>query len=82
MENVIPASITTLDLDPVERWNVFKRLQELSIPCWCKVGQPLRVWVETPAAALQVWTVVQGCTRSNAVLVKYLENCWQQRVKQ
>jgi hypothetical protein len=69
-------AIATLDLDPVERWNVFNRLQELAIPCQCACGQPLRVDVETPTAAIQVWSVTQQLTVPREITLDRLERCW------
>lgn len=71
-------AIATLNLDPIARWNVFKRLQELAIPCECALGQPLRVAIASPAAALQVWSVVQHHTRPRAQAIATLEHCWKQ----
>jgi hypothetical protein len=66
-----------LHLNAVTRWDVFKRLQELAVPCACRAGQPLRVALTTPTAALQVWSVVQGCLPTQPKTVNYLERCWQ-----
>ena len=74
-------STTTLHLDRVERWNVFNRLRELSIPCECACGQPLQVTIETATIACQVWSVVQRCTLSRHASIDYLERCWNQRVE-
>ena len=67
-----------LDLDPIERWNVFNRLQDLSIPCQCRCGEPLRVEIASPAVALQVWSVVRRLTLSRDDTVAALEHCWKQ----
>ena len=69
---------TALELDPIERWNVFSRLRELSIPCDCGYGQPLQVEVVGPTAALQIWSVVRRLTSSREAAVEALENCWKQ----
>ena len=66
-----------LDLDRVERWDVFHRLQALAIACDCQPGQPLRVEVSTPTAALQTWSVVQHCTSRSIPRADLLERCWQ-----
>ncbi|MGF1570885.1 MAG: Asr1405/Asl0597 family protein [Nodosilinea sp.] len=76
-----PVAATFLELDRIHQWNVFKRLQELSIPCECAWGQPLRVTVATPAAAIQTWSVVQHCTAPTANLAQHLDRCLQQRIK-
>lgn len=73
-------SMTALVLDRIERWNVYRRLQELSIPCDCASGKLLKVRVHTPTDALQVWGVVRQFTASRQVAVAHLERCWQQLV--
>ncbi|MGB3137868.1 MAG: Asr1405/Asl0597 family protein [Nodosilinea sp.] len=68
-----------IELDRVNRWNVYRRLQELDLTCSCGCDRPLTVAVCTPAAALQVWSVVQSSTAAKQDLVDHLESCWQQR---
>lgn len=70
---------TVVELDRVNRWNVYRRLQELDLVCECGSDRPLAVAIDTPAAALQVWGVVQAITRSKLTLTDHLERCWQQR---
>lgn len=74
------ALIVTLEIDRIDRWNVFARLRHLSIICCCHSGQPLRVKAETPTAVAQVWSVVQQVTSSRETLVDHLERCWIQQV--
>jgi hypothetical protein len=69
---------TPLEIDLIERWNVYRRLQELSIPCQCSCGQPLKVEVASPTAALQVWSVIRRFTSSREIAIDALENCWKQ----
>jgi hypothetical protein len=78
MDAVHLESKTALQLDSIERWNVFNRLKELSIPCECGYGQPLQVEVVGPTAALQVWSVVRRLTASREAAIDALENCWNQ----
>lgn len=70
----------SLELDPLDRWNAFNRLQELSVPCHCACGKPLSVEVTTPTAALQVWSVVRRLTQGRQEAIEILENCWRQVV--
>ncbi|MEO0406397.1 MAG: Asr1405/Asl0597 family protein [Cyanobacteria bacterium P01_A01_bin.135] len=74
-------ALMPLELDPIERWAVFDRLQALSIPCHCAYNQPLRVQVATVTAALQVWSVVQQATQPRLALAERLESCWRQPVQ-
>lgn len=76
MDMTLPEEKTALDLDPVDRWNVFARLQELSVPCECACGQPLRVDAVSPTAVAQIWSVVRCVTGSREAAVEALENCW------
>lgn len=68
----------TLEMSCIERWNVFRRLNELAIPCECACGEPLRVTVDTPAAALQVWSVTQQFLAPRKMQIQRLEHCLQQ----
>ncbi|PSN13609.1 hypothetical protein C7271_22390 [filamentous cyanobacterium CCP5] len=81
MDDVISTTIATCDLNPIDRWNVFNRLQELAIPCRCATGRPLQVILATPTEALLVWSVVRSWTQSRAELAAHLEGCWQQQVQ-
>ncbi|MBE9109700.1 hypothetical protein IQ273_09770 [Nodosilinea sp. LEGE 07298] len=70
---------TVVELDRVNRWNVYCRLQELDMACECGCDRPLAVAIDTPAAAIQVWSVVQAITLPKLSLTDHLERCWQQR---
>jgi len=71
------SSYTVVELDRMARWDVYLRLQELSIPCKCKLGVPLQVQVNSVAEAIQLWCVVQSCTAEKVSRVAHLERCWQ-----
>nr|WP_250124609.1 Asr1405/Asl0597 family protein [Chroococcidiopsis sp. CCMEE 29] len=60
-----------------DRWQVYQRLQELAIPCWCATNQPLRVHIADVTAAVQLWSVLRQFTTSRQDLVWWLERCWQ-----
>lgn len=68
-----------VELDRVNRWTVYRRLQELEMVCDCGYDRPLTVAIDTPADALLVWSVVQAVTLSKPSLTDHLERCWQQR---
>lgn len=72
--------LTAINLDSVDRWTVFSRLQELSVPCECTCGHPLKVTADSPTAVLQIWSVVRNATHSRAALVETLESCWNMAV--
>lgn len=60
-----------------DRWSVYRRLQELEIPCECAVNQPLSVEIHTVMAALQFRSVVQQFTATRRELIHWLDDCWQ-----
>jgi hypothetical protein len=59
------------------RWEVYRRLQELEIPCECSTERPLRASISTPTAAMQIWSTVRQITASRRELVLWLQDCWQ-----
>jgi hypothetical protein len=62
-----------------DRWQVYRRLQELSIPCECGTNQPLRYQIKDVTAAIQLWSVVRQLTVPRQELASWLERCWQIR---
>lgn len=65
-----------VEVNWLDRWQVYQRLQELEIPCWCETNQPLKVEINSPVAAIQLWSVMQQFTTSRQVLVATLEQTW------
>lgn len=61
----------------LDRWQVYRRLQELEIPCWCGVDQPLRTQINTVKQAAQLISVLKQVSASRAELAQWLECCWQ-----
>lgn len=61
----------------LDRWQVYKRLQELEIPCWCGVDQPLRVQINTAKQAAQLASVLKQFNAPRGELAQWLECCWQ-----
>lgn len=62
----------------VQRWNVYHRLQQLEIPCHCRPHHPLQVQIDTPTAAIQLWSVLQQLTANRQSHIQRLQRCWQQ----
>ncbi|RMF68492.1 MAG: hypothetical protein D6742_04950 [Cyanobacteria bacterium J069] len=62
-----------------DRWQVYHRLRELDIPAYCLPEGILRADIATPAAALQVRSVVFQVTAPRWELVELLERCWRIR---
>lgn len=59
-----------------DRWQIYKRLQELDIPSWCGLGQPLRVQINNTSDGIQLSSVLQQFSSSRQELVSYLKRCW------
>ena len=59
-----------------DRWHIYRRLQELKIPCQCSTGKPLTVTVDTPTAVIQVWSVTRTQSSDRSQLVDWLDRCF------
>lgn len=64
-------------IDRCDRWQVYHRLQELDIGCWCDCHQPLTVEVDQIGKIVQVWCVIRQVIGSRRELIDRLEQCWQ-----
>ena len=60
-----------------DRWQVYQRLQSLEIPCYCSKAGSLEVEVDSPLAAIQVWSAIGQFTRPRRELALWLDRCWQ-----
>ena len=60
-----------------DRWQVYRRLQELDIRAWCAIDQPLRVEIDSAIAAVQLQSVLKQLVASRRDLVLWIERCWQ-----
>lgn len=60
-----------------ERWQIYYRLQELMIPCWCHKDGSLRVQVNNIMSAILVRSTLMQFFASRKELVEWLEQCWQ-----
>lgn len=74
-----PSFLTSgvIEIPCENRWQVYRRLQELEIPCWCSGYQPLQVQVSGSTTAIQIRSVVKQATMPRQILVHWLEACWQ-----
>ena len=59
-----------------DRWQVYRRLQELGIPCSCEVNEPLRVQISNINQDLQLASILKRFTASRQELLNGLEQCW------
>lgn len=66
-----------VDVSRIDRWHIYHRLQELTIPCWCLEDGSLKVEVNDSITAILVRSVVHQIVASRQELLKWLENCWQ-----
>jgi hypothetical protein len=66
-----------IQIDRVDRWDVYYRLQQLSIPCWCQQGQPLEVQAYSAIAVIQIWSVIKQITASRQERLAWIKRCWQ-----
>ncbi len=67
-----------VEVDWLDRWLVYKRLQELEIPCSCETNQPLTVQISNPVDLVQVWSVIRHFSASRQQLIRILKKSWQQ----
>jgi hypothetical protein len=74
--NSQPAVGQIIEISWADRWQVYRRLQELKIPCQCGPNQPLSYQINDVAAAIQVWSVVKQVTAPRRDLASWLELCW------
>lgn len=59
-----------------DRWYVYQRLQQLAIPCFCAIDQPLQVQITSTLSAIQLWSVSRQLNTSRQELAEWLERCW------
>ncbi|NJR62495.1 MAG: hypothetical protein HC769_29045 [Cyanobacteria bacterium CRU_2_1] len=73
----INVSVThVVSVPRIDRWQIYHRLQELMIPCWCPEDGSLRVEVQNGIGALLLRSVVQQFVASRQEMVNWLERCW------
>jgi hypothetical protein len=65
-----------VQISQLDRWQVYRRLQELMIPCWCPKDGSLRVEVNNSIDAVLVRSTVLQFVASRSELVNWLERCW------
>ncbi|GAB4200912.1 MAG: hypothetical protein Fur006_52820 [Coleofasciculaceae cyanobacterium] len=65
-----------VNVSRILRWQIYHRLQELKIPCWCPPDGSLRVEVNDSISAVLVRSTVQQFVAPRQELVDWLERCW------
>ena len=68
-----------VEVSGTDRWQVYRRLQELEIPCHCQTNQALTVDIGSIAAAIQLWSVVRQLNAKRQDSIEVLERCWHHR---
>ena len=68
-----------VEVSPIDRWEVYRRLQELEIPCQCQTNQALTVDIGSIAAAIQLWSVARQLNAKRQDSIEALERCWCRR---
>ena len=66
-----------IEVDWLDRWQVYYRLKDLEIPCSCRSNQPLKASPNHPQAAIQIWSVTRQFTANRQELIDWLNQCWQ-----
>lgn len=78
--NLPPLASQIVEISRPNRWQVYHRLQELMISCWCPNDGSLRVEVNNSIEAILVRSTVQQFIASRAELVDWLERCWRTKI--
>lgn len=75
--NNIEAKISqTVAVDRIDRWVVYRRLQQLNISCECFTDKPLQVQLNNTKEAIQLWSVVKQIRSNRCELINWLDSCW------
>ncbi|MCL1469267.1 Asr1405/Asl0597 family protein [Argonema antarcticum] len=75
--SVNPVARQVVGIPRGDRWQAYQRLRSLEIPCCCSLQGSLEVEVNTPLAAIQLWSVMGQMTRPRRELAVWLDRCWQ-----
>jgi hypothetical protein len=75
----IPETAQPITVSRSDRWLIYHRLQDLTIPCWCLEDGSLHVEVNNLTNALLVRSVVQQIIAPRQELITWLERCWEVR---
>ena len=75
--NQRPDTCEILPVSCVDRWQVYRRLQELDIDCWCEAQKPLQVNLKNTNEANQLESVLKQFTANRHELVQLLQSCWE-----
>ncbi|NJK74732.1 MAG: hypothetical protein HC849_34190 [Oscillatoriales cyanobacterium RU_3_3] len=76
-QNCSAPVIHVVAVSRIDRWQIYNRLQELMIPCWCPKDGSLQVQIRDNIDAVLLRSVVQQFVASRQEMVNWLERCWQ-----
>lgn len=65
-----------IKIERVNCWNIYRRLQDLSIKCSLATGKPLKVEINDPQTVIQVWSVIKQFKASRSESIEWLNSCW------
>ncbi|MGD1918276.1 MAG: Asr1405/Asl0597 family protein [Pleurocapsa sp.] len=71
-----------VSIQNTERWSIYRRLQELEIPCQCSTDRPLQVELNNPYEIAQLCYVFKQSTASRKEQINWLDNCWKIKSRQ
>ena len=72
-----PEDRQTVAVELSRRWEVYYRLQDLDVPCYCSCNEPLQIEIRSPLVGIQVWQVMRQVTCTRQELIDWLESCWE-----
>jgi hypothetical protein len=75
-QNCSHSVIHVVAVSRIDRWQIYNRLQELMIPCWCPKDGSLQVEIQNSINGLLLRSVVQQFVASRQEMVSWLERCW------
>lgn len=73
-------SVRVVEVNRIDKWQVYQRLQALQISCHCAIDRPLQVEVADIGTAIQLWSVVRQFTASRSELIDWLNRCWYREI--
>ncbi|NRB09026.1 MAG: hypothetical protein HRU34_19165 [Richelia sp.] len=69
--------IQVVDIPVSDRWQIYYRLQQLQIKCWCPLDGCLKVEIRSDLDAILVSSTIMQTTGTRQELVTWLCQCWQ-----
>ncbi|MDJ0531286.1 MAG: hypothetical protein QNJ70_02110 [Xenococcaceae cyanobacterium MO_207.B15] len=63
-----------------DRWSVYRRLQELNIPCWCPEDGTLWIEIDRCIHAILLRSTIQQFASTRSELTQWLERCYSTEV--